>query len=95
MAEQVMQSIKIHRTETIQRYDTLTATERRIAEWTARGLSAKDILATLSNEDNRERSLKTVSAHRRNLYRKMGVHNAVQLVHALIACGAIRLERIA
>ena len=55
----------------------LTARERQIARLVMNGLKSKEIAVGL------EISVKTVDAHRANIYRKLGVHNAVQMLHKL------------
>ena len=54
-------------------YDTLTPTEREILEALADGSSPRE----LSEERNCSKS--TIATHRKNIYRKLGVHKAYQL----------------
>ena len=54
-------------------YDTLTPTEREILEALADGRSPREL------SEERNCSKNTIATHRKNIYRKLGVHKAYQL----------------
>jgi DNA-binding CsgD family transcriptional regulator len=60
----------------------LTKREHEITRWIAQGASNRQMAQRLSI------SIKTVETHRANIYSKLKVHNAVQLLRALEKSGA-------
>jgi DNA-binding NarL/FixJ family response regulator len=57
----------------------LTVKQQGVCDLVAEGLSAKEISARLGI------SPRTVEAHRREIYHRMGVRNAVELVRVLFS----------
>lgn len=64
----------------------LTERELHILINIAQGRSNKDVANDL------DLSVKTIEAHRYNIYRKIGVHNTAGLVHYAIYKGLIKLK---
>lgn len=62
--------------------DLLTKREHEIIRWIAQGASNRQMAQRLSI------SIKTVETHRANIYSKLKVHNAVQLLRTLEKSGA-------
>lgn len=56
----------------------LTDRQLQIAQLVAQGQSNREIAASLDIK------ISTVDSHRTAIYRKLGVHNAVALTHALV-----------
>ena len=54
-------------------YETLTPTEREIFEALADGISSREIARQRTCSEN------TIATHRKNIYRKLGIHRAYQL----------------
>lgn len=71
--------IKITATREVQ----LTITEKEIVRQIASGLTTKDIAT------DRNISIHTVSTHRKNIFRKLGVSNASELIMKSIRAGWI------
>ena len=65
-------------------YDMLTPTEREILEALADGSSPREI------SEQRNCSESTIATHRKNIYRKLGIHKAYQLK---ICIALLRQER--
>ncbi len=66
-------------------YNALTTREREILQLIAEGNSNKEIAATLHISE------KTVSVHRTNLMRNLGMHKNTELVHYALRQGLIKL----
>ncbi|MHC4479887.1 MAG: response regulator [Planctomycetota bacterium] len=67
-------------------YSVLTAREREVLQLLAEGMSGKSIAASLNI------SVKTVSTHRRNIMRKLGLNNVADLVKYAVREGLTSLE---
>ncbi|MBV6654821.1 MAG: response regulator transcription factor [Mameliella sp.] len=63
--------------DTFTRFSNLTSREQEIAKAILRGLSSQEIADRLFI------SLHTVQTHRKNLFRKLGVHSAAELIRLL------------
>lgn len=66
--------------------DRLTEREQQVAILVAKGRTSRSIARDLSL------SLKTVSNHRRNIFRKLRIHDAVALTHHAVNAGWISVE---
>lgn len=66
--------------------DRLTEREQQVAILVAKGHTSRSIARDLSL------SLKTVSNHRRNIFRKLRIHDAVALTHHAVNAGWIAVE---
>ena len=66
--------------------DRLTEREQQVAILVAKGRTSRSIARDLSL------SLKTVSNHRRNIFRKLHIHDAVALTHHAVNAGWIAVE---
>ncbi|HEY6727054.1 MAG TPA: response regulator transcription factor [Polyangiaceae bacterium] len=66
--------------------DRLTEREQQVAILVAKGRTSRSIARDLSL------SLKTVSNHRRNIFRKLRIHDAVALTHHAVNAGWITVE---
>lgn len=66
--------------------DCLTPREQEVAILVAKGYTSRAIATRL------KLSLKTVSNHRRNIFRKLGVHDAVSLTHHAVNSGWISVQ---
>jgi len=66
--------------------DRLTEREQQVAILVAKGRTSRSIAMDLSL------SLKTVSNHRRNIFRKLRIHDAVALTHHAVNAGWISVE---
>jgi DNA-binding NarL/FixJ family response regulator len=63
--------------DTFTRFSNLTSREQEIAKAILQGLSSQEIADRLFI------SLHTVQTHRKNLFRKLGVHSAAELIRLL------------
>jgi DNA-binding CsgD family transcriptional regulator len=66
--------------------DRLTEREQQVAILVAKGQTSRSIARDLNL------SLKTVSNHRRNIFRKLRIHDAVLLTHHAVNAGWIAVE---
>ena len=66
--------------------DRLTEREQQVAILVAKGRTSRSIARDLNL------SLKTVSNHRRNIFRKLRIHDAVALTHHAVNAGWIAVE---
>lgn len=65
---------------------TLSPRQKEVATLIAEGLTNREIAQVLSID------IKTVDTHRREVYNKLGVRNAVELTHRAILNGWVRVK---
>ena len=69
--------------ESNDKQSTLTEREQEVVRWVSEGLSSREIADRLSI------SAKTVDTHRANIMKKVGVHNAAELIRYAIREGLV------
>ena len=74
-----------HKFDSDNNYDRLTPREQQIFRMIAEGMKPRDIAGKINI------STKTISVHRENLMRKMGVKNNSEIVHLAIKLEIIEL----
>ena len=65
----------------------LTAREREVLRWIAKGLTTQEVAKTLSISPH------TATRHRANLMEKLGAHNQVELIRNAVARGLLLLPK--
>lgn len=83
VVENIVKKSKSNSGESNTGYSTLTPREQEIMRLLAEGLTSKEIAARLFI------SPKTVANHRTNIFQKLGVHNAMELVRYAARLGLI------
>ena len=82
ISQRAMEIILVQQTEEKQP-DVLTATERDIVRAIAKGLTTKEIAA------ERVSSVHTITTHRKNIFRKLGVNTAHEVVKYALRAGLV------
>ena len=85
MTDSVKALLEDHKFDSDNNYDRLTPREQQIFRMIAEGMKPRDIAGKINI------STKTISVHRENLMRKMGVKNNSEIVHLAIKLEIIEL----